>query len=235
MYHILFIHSSVGHSGCLHILAIVNSTAVNTELHISFWIMVFSGYMPRSGISGLFGNCLLSFLKIMLFIYWIYFWLCCVFIAAWTFSSCGKWGLLFSCCVQASPCSGFSCCRVWALGHVDFSGCSMWAQRMQLQGLEHRLSSCDAWAYLLHSMWDHPGPGIEAVSLALAGRFLTTEPPLKPLILNPLIHWWRIHFSGFWFWLLCVYRSLKNLFTPLFHFFNIVGKFLQYLGYLKSR
>ena len=29
-------------------------------------------------------------------------------------------------------------------------------------------------------MWDLPGPGIEPVSLALAGGFFTTEPPGKP-------------------------------------------------------
>jgi len=29
-------------------------------------------------------------------------------------------------------------------------------------------------------VWDPPGPGIEAMSLALAGRFFTTEPPMKP-------------------------------------------------------
>ena len=29
-------------------------------------------------------------------------------------------------------------------------------------------------------MWDLPGPGIEPESLALAGRFFTTEPPGKP-------------------------------------------------------
>ena len=45
---------------------------------------------------------------------------------------------------------------------------------------EHRLSTCGARASLLHSMWDLPGPGIEPVSPALAGRFLTTEPPGKP-------------------------------------------------------
>ena len=28
-------------------------------------------------------------------------------------------------------------------------------------------------------MWDLPGPGLEPVSPALAGRFLTTEPPGK--------------------------------------------------------
>ena len=30
-------------------------------------------------------------------------------------------------------------------------------------------------------MWDLPGPGLEPMSPALAGRFLTTEPPGKPL------------------------------------------------------
>ena len=30
-------------------------------------------------------------------------------------------------------------------------------------------------------MWDPPGPGIEPMSLALQGRFLTSGPPGKPL------------------------------------------------------
>ena len=32
-------------------------------------------------------------------------------------------------------------------------------------------------------MWDLPGPGLEPVSPALAGRFLTTAPPGKSLYL----------------------------------------------------
>ena len=53
MYHIFFIHLSVdGHLGCFHDLAIVHSAAMNIDVHVSFWFMVFSGYMPSSGITG---------------------------------------------------------------------------------------------------------------------------------------------------------------------------------------
>ena len=48
------------------------------------------------------------------------------------------------------------------------------------RALERRLCSCGTQASLLHGMWDLPGPGLEPVSPALAGRFLTTEPPGKP-------------------------------------------------------
>ena len=57
MYHIFFIHSSVdGHLGSFHVLAIVNSAAVNIGVHVSFRIMVFSGYMPGNGIAGSYGS-----------------------------------------------------------------------------------------------------------------------------------------------------------------------------------
>ena len=44
----------------------------------------------------------------------------------------------------------------------------------------HGLSNCGAQAWLLHGVWDLPGPGIEPVSPALAGEFFTTEPQRKP-------------------------------------------------------
>ena len=58
---IFFIHSSVhGYSGCFHVLAIVNRAEMNIGVHVSFWIMVFSGYMPRIGIAGSYGSSTLS-------------------------------------------------------------------------------------------------------------------------------------------------------------------------------
>ena len=64
MYHSFFIHSSVdGHLGCFHVLATVNSAAVNNDIHVSLSILVSSGYMPRSGIAGSCGDFIPSFLR----------------------------------------------------------------------------------------------------------------------------------------------------------------------------
>ena len=58
-----FLYSSVdGHLRCFHVLAIVNSATMNTGVHVSFWTMFFSGYMPRSGIAGSFVSSIFSFL-----------------------------------------------------------------------------------------------------------------------------------------------------------------------------
>ena len=64
MYHNFFIHSSVdGHLGCFHVLAIVNSASVNNRIHVSFSILVSSGYMTRSGIAGSYDGSIPSFLR----------------------------------------------------------------------------------------------------------------------------------------------------------------------------
>ena len=64
MYYNFFIHSSVnGHLGCFHVLAIINSDAMNNGIHVSFSVLVFSGYIPRSGIPGSYGGFIPSFLR----------------------------------------------------------------------------------------------------------------------------------------------------------------------------
>ena len=120
-------------------------------------------------------SCIYLFKKIIYF--WFFFFLaapglhCCVR----AFSSISERGLLSSYGVWVSHCSGFSCWGACSLG--------IWASVVMLCGLscgswalEHRLCSCGTWDSLPCSMWDLPGPGIEPVSPALTGRFLTTGP-----------------------------------------------------------
>ena len=61
MHHTFFMHFCVdGHLGCFHVLAFVNSAAMNIGVHVSFQIMFFSRYMPRSGIAGSYGSSMFS-------------------------------------------------------------------------------------------------------------------------------------------------------------------------------
>ena len=62
MYHYLFNHSSVDKRlGCFYDLAIAISATANVGIHVSFWIMAFSRYMPSSGIAGSYGSFIPSF------------------------------------------------------------------------------------------------------------------------------------------------------------------------------
>ena len=64
MYHNFFIHSSVdGHLGCFHVIAIVNSVAMNIGVHMSFSILISSGYMTWSGMARSYGGFIPSFLR----------------------------------------------------------------------------------------------------------------------------------------------------------------------------
>ena len=97
------------------------------------------------------------------------------------FLCCVELGLLSSCHAWASYYGSFSCFRARALRCMGFRSCSTHG----LSGcgslaLEHRLSSWGTWALLLQGTWDIPRPGIESVSPALAGGFLTTGSLGKP-------------------------------------------------------
>ena len=64
MYHSFLIHSSAnGHLGCFHVLALVNSAAMNTGVHVSLSFLVSLVCMPRSGIAGSHGSSTSSFLR----------------------------------------------------------------------------------------------------------------------------------------------------------------------------
>ena len=56
----MFIRVSVdGYLGCFHLLALVNNDAMNIHVEVSVWVSIFSslGFILRSGVSGLYGNC----------------------------------------------------------------------------------------------------------------------------------------------------------------------------------
>ena len=103
-------------------------------------------------------------------------------------------GATLCCGARVSHCGGFSCCGARALGAqasvvvacgLQSRGSGVVAcglRSCDSRALERRLSSCGAWAQLPRGMWDFPGPGLEPMSPALAGGFLTTVPPGKSLV-----------------------------------------------------
>ena len=94
------------------------------------------------------------------------------------------------CCAQASStcgwpashCGGFFCCGPQALGVQVSVVATHGLGSCGSRALECGLGSHGTWTQLPCSMWDLPRPGIEPVSPALPGGFLTTGPPLAFLI-----------------------------------------------------
>ena len=96
---------------------------------------------------------------ILFFKLFIYLRLCWVFVAV-----CG---LFSSRGAQVSPCGGFLCYGAQApgVGLSVIEACRL--SSCSSQALEHRFSSCGAWASLLLNMWSLLGLGIKPMSPAL--------------------------------------------------------------------
>ena len=97
------------------------------------------------------------------------------------FSSCSERGLLFV-AVRGLPIAVASLAGSTDSRCMRFHSCGAQAQQLWLAGSR-------AQVLLLCGMWDPPGPGLEPVSPALAGGFLTTAPPGKPtqLVLESML------------------------------------------------
>ena len=59
----MLLYSVSGRLGCFHALAFVSSAAMNIGVHGSLQIIILSGYVPRSGVAGLYDNSIFSFLR----------------------------------------------------------------------------------------------------------------------------------------------------------------------------
>ena len=90
---------------------------------------------------------------------------------------------LFSALLGLCRCSlAFFSCPEWELLQLQSSGFSSRWLLLWNTDLQHGHSSCGVWGQLPQGLWDLLRPEIEPMSPALAGRYLTTEPPGGPRV-----------------------------------------------------
>ena len=113
---LLFIHLCVDeHLGFFHVLAIVNSAAMNNGIHVSFSILVSSVYILRSGIAD---HMVVLFLVFKEYPYHLPQWL-----YKFTF-----WPTVQECSLLCTPSPALIVCRLFNEGHSEWceivSNCS---------------------------------------------------------------------------------------------------------------
>ena len=143
---------------------------------------------------GIYSTCsLILYIYIFKFMFYLFIFGCIVSSLRCAGFSLRCAGFSLQCTGFSLQCAGFSLrwlllLRSTGSRHTGFSSCGTRASVVVAHGISscgsralgRRLSSCGARAKLLRGMWDLPGSGLEPVSPALEGRFLTTVPPGKP-------------------------------------------------------